>query len=184
MLVHACMCGQMRTWNAQFYHSLPYSLETGSISELGIWAWGLHWWPACPGDPAVSGSLLVASPWSSPRMAFRSSCLRYQTLTHWTIVPALSMDDFWGRFNTISGRIWLSENGRCNCHNYTLKRKGSDQQRGHLISEVWETMCDTQIVSSAVVKKYWPFRGEHTMLLLVLTVKSNHNIKKSKQNAG
>lgn len=75
-------------------------------------------------------------------MAFRSSCLRYQTLTHWTIVPALSMDDFWGRFNTIFGRIWLSENGRCNCHNYTLKRKGSDQQRGHLISEVWETMCD------------------------------------------
>lgn len=130
MLVHACMRGQMRTWNAPFYHSLPYSLETGSISELGIWAWGLHWWPACPGDPAVSGSLLVASPWSSPRMAFRSSCLRYQTLTHWTIVPALSMDDFWGRFNTISGRIWLSENGRCNCHNYILKRKGSDQQRG------------------------------------------------------
>lgn len=127
----ACAC--VHAWSDEDMKSPVLSLSplfsrdriyqwTGHLSLRAPLVASMPRWPCCLRIPA--------SPWSSPRMAFRSSCLRYQTLTHWTIVPALSMDDFWGRFNTISGRIWLSENGRCNCHNYTLKRKGSDQQRG------------------------------------------------------
>lgn len=108
----------------------------------------MPWWPCCLRIPACSQSC------SSPRMAFRSSGLRYQTITYWAIFPALSMDDFWGRLNTISGRIWLSENRRCNCHSYTLKQKFRPTKEATLSLKCERPCVTTQIVSFAVLKKY------------------------------